>query len=397
MEIQDNFIYYPSLSCGNSKHWLEKDWSLENGDTCRFYDDRYPEKFRHKTFLVSYGHNRSKHEVRKDLGLEESLVIGDSGGFQLMTGAMKWQDDTPKKVLTWLENNSDVAMNLDIPPRGKIFGYNESLQMSVDNFKYFEKNRTGKCDLLNVLHGQTKASYEEWYNHVKDFKFEGWSLGGAINDKYQFLYAVALLMEKGEFDKDHIKYLHILGSASVSDFFMLGCVQKFLHKKYGKKIQVSTDSSSSNRATIYGMWFYDINWKSVSQVNLYFGKDGRTDYNLDAKLPCRLGCPGCENITYRDIEKYDERTYMQMTNHNLAFLLNAYDTVNLVLNSHEEMIREIFGSDFYKMYKSVEELFESKHPIATFNKYEKIYAKFGKMNEISVNDSKVNEFFEINK
>ena len=97
---------------------LIKDDKLSSGVPCRFYSDDYPEKFRHKYFLVTAGHYYKKMDIRQQMGLgDDVLVFGDSGGYQIATGALKYSDDLREKIFHWLEANSDVAANLDIAPK----------------------------------------------------------------------------------------------------------------------------------------------------------------------------------------------------------------------------------------------------------------------------------------
>ena len=91
-------------------------------------------------------------DFRDQLGLDDGvLVFGDSGGFQIATGALKWDKTIRERIFHWLEANSDVAANLDIPPRAKYENrFAESMEISFDNFKWFEKHQSGKTKFLNV-------------------------------------------------------------------------------------------------------------------------------------------------------------------------------------------------------------------------------------------------------
>jgi len=128
-------------------------------------------------------------------------LIGDSGGFQIETGAIKWEGiKTQKRILKWLEDNCDWSMILDFPTgsisrRGIDTYYSEylidnegnqileefdsidskgrtrkirkpqeikhkldfwfCLQRTMENNDYFIKNRTpGATKFLNVLQGR---------------------------------------------------------------------------------------------------------------------------------------------------------------------------------------------------------------------------------------------------
>src|SRR3954469_19735015 len=97
-EKQKQFIYLPSFS---SKFSLLKKDTMKFGDieTIRFWDDRFPEKYRHKFFLLTAPEfYKSKINVREALGLQDSFVFTDSGGFQLASGTLKWTPDLREKI-----------------------------------------------------------------------------------------------------------------------------------------------------------------------------------------------------------------------------------------------------------------------------------------------------------
>ncbi len=208
------------------------------------------------------------------------------------------------------------------------------------------------------------------------------------------MYIVSLLLEKKEFEKIHNNFLHILGVSGINDFFILAFVQKFLNERFDNKIQLSTDSSSPNRATIFGSYFFDINWKTLSYITMYFGKDGRTDYDLSAKLPCRLDCPACRNITYKDIAAYTPETYMYMTAHNLHIMIDAMNVINKVVDSHEILIKELVGSGYYQIYNGIKEIFRSTTPLITYEKYKPLFQKYSSALKHTSDKESSNKFFK---
>ena len=137
------FLYIPSLSAGSMVSAFKKDTKFEDGTTMRFFAKEYPEKWRHPYFLVTAGHHYKKMDFRDQLGLDDgTFVFGDSGGFQIATGALKWDSTIREKIFHWLEANSDVAANLDIPPRVTFENrFQDSMDISFDNFKWFENHQ----------------------------------------------------------------------------------------------------------------------------------------------------------------------------------------------------------------------------------------------------------------
>ena len=223
---EKQIVYFPSLSAGAFASPLKKNEEIAPGVPIRFWDDKVPEEWRYKYFLLTGGHHYKKMEIRKDWGLEDSLVFGDSGGYQISTGAMKWDLKLRDQIFEWLEANSDIACNLDIPPRGSYLNkFHDSLEVSFDNFKYFEGKQTGKTKFLNVIQGSNPIEYTEWYNTVKDLQFGGWCLGSVSKRLVDFMYVLAMMLENREFEKKNIDWIHLLGASKVSDFFVLKKMQ----------------------------------------------------------------------------------------------------------------------------------------------------------------------------
>ena len=86
-----NLIYYPSLSAGGCAGDFKNNKEVKPGLTSRFYSKDFPEPWRHPYFLITAGHHYKWMDARQRYGLDEDVkVLGDSGGFQLATGAIKW-------------------------------------------------------------------------------------------------------------------------------------------------------------------------------------------------------------------------------------------------------------------------------------------------------------------
>ena len=97
--MSKKFIYYPSLSAGSMVSAFKKDAKFEDGTTMRFFSKDYPEEWRHPYFLITAGHHYKKMDFRQQIGLDDDvLVFGDSGGFQIATGALKWDSTIREKI-----------------------------------------------------------------------------------------------------------------------------------------------------------------------------------------------------------------------------------------------------------------------------------------------------------
>ena len=284
MNEQDKrFIYFPSLSAGSMVSAFKKDMKFDNGDPVKFFDSRYPDKWRHPYFLITAGHHYKKMDFRNEIGLEKDvLVFGDSGGYQIATGALPYSNELREKIFHWLEANSDVAANLDIPPKTMYRNkFAECADISYDNFAYFEKHQSGKTKYLNMLQGSNTDEYTWWYHKFKHFDFQGWAIGGP-QKLVDFMFAVALMLKEKTFENPRLEYLHLLGISKISDFFILATLQKLMNKNYGNRIYVTTDSSSPGQYPVYGTYLHSANYKTQTFSELYFPKNA--EYRRQAHI-----------------------------------------------------------------------------------------------------------------
>ena len=378
MSSSKSFIYFPSFSSAGVAPELKSDFRFKNGTPCRFYssdmgDLQYP------YFLISAGANFRNKNARNDFGLSNDvLVVGDSGGFQIKTGNLRWKPELQETILRWLEDNCDIAMNLDIPPGGKVFtDYDECLKMSANNFEYFAKNRIEcKVDFINILQAGFDHRTLDWYNAVKDFQFEGWSIGGCQGQKLSsMLYAVAILLEGKEHLKLNNKWLHILGTAKVFDFFMLEQLQKSLNE-VGSNMRVTTDSSSPDYAVVFGGYYMNYSFKkmTIETVNLPKRED---IFNDDLPLPRVTKFDevirGC--VKYGDVAVYNRTCFTGMSTHNLYVLIDCIDKIKEIMNSHDDLISQIVKGDSFKLLNSIDEMVKSDSPMGVYKKYEPLYLK----------------------
>jgi hypothetical protein len=192
--------------------------------------------FPYKWSLYSGGHanlDLTKQDWSEDMVRNRdpnTIVLGDSGGFQIAKGLWEgdWKDPTSKEVqdtlsalaaqgvtetvnakgkkvkvdhvanyqklldaaqkkresvLTWLDNISNYGMGLDIPTwvvndphassKCKITTHEQAVTATKFNNEYFIKNRKGKNEggakFLNVLQGATHTEAEDWYQEMKHF------------------------------------------------------------------------------------------------------------------------------------------------------------------------------------------------------------------------------------
>jgi len=407
MSKEKEFIYFPSLSAGGFASALIKDDKLSSGTPCRFYDNEYPESFRHKYFLVTAGHYYKKMDIREQMGLgKDTLVFGDSGGYQIATGALKYSHDLREKIFHWLEANSDVAANLDIPPKTVYENkFYECADISFDNFAWFEKNQTGKTKYLNMLQGSNPQEYDWWYQKFKHFEFQGWAIGGP-QKLVDFMWALALMLKNREFEKVNLEYLHLLGISKISDFFILSTIQKNSNKHFGNRIVVTTDSSSPGQYPVYGTYLHSHNFKKLSFTDLYMPKPGKDedgnkleleipDLEHDLLVPCSLDCPACKDFNWGMLEEYNKDAVPRMVLHNVHVFQNTIQEVNKIVAAHRDVAQYVVPNNLAAVLKSIYEMFEDPDKaITTYEKYKQYYQKFGGQSITTMNKDIFNQFFE---
>ena len=418
MSDRKEFLYIPSLSAGSMVSAFKKDTKFEDGTTMRFFAKEYPEKWRHPHFLVTAGHHYKKMDFRDQLGLDDgTFVFGDSGGFQIATGALKWDGTIREKIFHWLEANSDVAANLDIPPRVTFENrFHDAMDISFDNFKYFEKNQSGKTKFLNVIQGTFSDEYKEWYHKFKDFDFKGWCIGGP-KKLVDFMYVIALMLQEREFEKKHIEYIHLLGISKISDFFILATLQELLNKMTDNRIQLMSDSSSPGQYPVFGTYLHSGNYKTQTFTELYFpknaeyrrkthikqGKGGEITIDKTKHVPCSMGCPACNDFTYEylggktdaGLDRYSQEGMPRMVVHNTHLYCEIVKDINKLTNNHVELLETAIPKELFNVILSLHEMFGNPdNAMNVYSAYKKTYKKFGGESISTTDVKQFNKFFK---
>lgn len=393
------FLYFPSFDTAVAKNAGIKDFKLKNGTPWRFWKDEYPRKYQHKYFLTTAGHNFKKPDHIKGYDFpNDMLVLGDSGGYQICSGAIKWNESLLPLMFAWLENNSNIAMNLDIPPRMKMSGrFNECLDISVKNFKYFADRQTGKTDFLNIIQGSNYEKYKVWYNSVKGLPFSGWAIGGAGGSISSVMSGLTVLLESGEILNPTNKWLHILGASGVVDFLMFAKIQHEINK-LGSNIVLTTDSSTPSRSTSYGFYYtgFDLREAKFRYINLPNKKEKLYDPTFKvnrAPIITEIDDLIWENYTLDEFLNWDQYHYAWLVSHNFAIFLDCYRACCEIISADEYIVEQCFNSNIVKLLKSIEELVHSSNPAGVLRKYNELYVKMNRISYDSIENSNINEFF----
>ena len=233
--------------------------------------------FTYPTALYSAGHacldmdkvnDRDSMCVNRDRKF--STIVGDSGGYQIGKGVIKfdWKDFEGNKanavrsnILNWLELTSDWAMTLDVPswaaddlnsPKTGLNSFQDTLDGTIYNNKFFQKNRLGQTKFLNVLQGDDWETAQIWYDQVKNFEFEGWAMGG-INMCDMEVMLRRLIIMRDEKKLDGKDWMHVLGTSQLDWACFLTQVQRQVRKHINNNFTISFDSASAFLSTANGL------------------------------------------------------------------------------------------------------------------------------------------------
>jgi len=243
--------------------------------------------FTYKYGLYSAGH--AQLDLQKSLTQESmiqqrdrgnTMILGDSGGYQIGKGVLKFDwlnfegaeaNKTRQKILEWLEVTADWSMMLDVPtwacdhvhsPKTGLKTFEDCLDKTKFNNKYFLDNRLGQTKWLNVLQGSDWDTAEKWYNGVKEFsdpngpyagkEAEGWAFGGANMCKMDItLKRLMTLREDGLLKGKN--WIHFLGTAQLDWSCYLTLIQRQIRKHINEEITISFDCASPFIATAHGL------------------------------------------------------------------------------------------------------------------------------------------------
>lgn len=206
-----------------------------------------------------------------------SIVMGDSGGYQIGTGdfgdTAKWlqYQNEPEtimalwrssyireEVLRWQQAQCDIAMTMDMPlwamqdwakksPFHKLTRQ-QLTELTVENLQYISATRrVGSCKLLNVLQGDNDDDEDYWYNAVRHYGFEGWAFAGGVGRRGGIRNSVRMflrLAEDGLLNPPY-NWVHMLGLSIMTWCPILTQIQMCVREKYNSNFTISFDSSGA--------------------------------------------------------------------------------------------------------------------------------------------------------
>lgn len=294
-----------------------------------------------------------------------TLILGDSGGFQIGSGTMRgleglkklktgeavcdaWRNskDVMRWIVNWLDTHSDYAMTIDMPLWAKLEARKSSpfhkcseqelIDLTIENLEFVKHNTRGTTKWLNVLQGIDAASSKTWFDAVKKYKLGGWALGsknGFGGGLETILRFVLMVRDDGGFEGKQ-DWLHILGISTPIWAVVLSAVQRGLRQHVNAAVRVSYDSASPFQASghrqqvaRYPRYTKDLrDWTIKAQtvpVNPQYAND---------TLHFPFSSPVGELITLGDLnvrggdfqsKTFDSVSYALLANHNLYVYIRS--------------------------------------------------------------------------
>jgi len=213
-------------------------------------------------------------------------LMGDSGGFQLLSGVKEFID--PLELAKWHTAYSNLGMTLDLPPSyGSSQEYiDKCAAIQILNNKVLIDNCVD-VDLFNIVHGVTTAQKRNFIDMVDNEYMDRWAIGSAYSknvfDFINHIYSVIKYKEA--------KSYHVFGVSNTKVLPILAWM--------GRYNEITSDSSTPLQAGRSTIFFATIE-KILKKIRV-----GRVDCKLLHSnrlypyLPC--SCPICNAIKTSEI------------------------------------------------------------------------------------------------
>lgn len=403
-------IFFPSLSSGYYGGYLKKDYHFKNGIPLRYNQPTYPEHYQTNKFLITAGHCMQKSTLDgggvQKFGFTPTVqggtdfVMGDSGGFQIASGAKKFDKTLVENTYRWLNNNCDLAINLDIPPRMTQDGkFNECLELSVDNFKKFSdwQAKTGKAKFLNVLQGVDYDSFAKWYRAVSQFsEFAGWSIGGTGSKLDRMITALVVLLENKEHLNPNVEYIHVLGTTNPIDMWILSMFNHYIQKA-GSKVIITFDSSTPSMLGAFGSTYGGYSWKNGSFQSIRLSKVDKEFILENGDAPAFQTIPFDRYFRHMTMGEWHQNTpesWCFSGAHALAVIQDTVENINA--NVRTESLRFLDQiTPFGDLLAIIPKIVEADNPKGMLDMYMPVIHKYSNTKASVAQKTNVDHLFDI--
>lgn len=297
---ENRAIYLPAISSGYAAFALRPSFASQLPMTPSDLDFLNPANphFHHPFALYSAGQSNTAVAPKPDMVSQRdraaTLVLGDSGGYQVSTTPGYFTPALVLQNMRWMEQVADYSMVLDFPTGGIGTGkmaehvarlnangeldklmavnrmgldFNACLeQTKLNNDDFVANHAPGATAFLNVLQGRSVKESRFWYEAVKHYPFSGWAFAGHHQDRFSLMLSRLLDMrDDGLLAK--AEWIHVLGVSSVSIGVLLTVVQRTVRELFNSTFQMSFDTASPflsavNARALAGSTFDERGWAS---------------------------------------------------------------------------------------------------------------------------------------
>lgn len=295
----------------------------------------------YKWSLYSSGHAErrldrcdTKEPMIQKRNRNDTILVGDSGGFQVATGVIKldWStvktsagDPLREEILRYLEHSFDYSMTLDVPAFAAVGNlskktgltkFQDTLDVTICNLDYFIKHRKpGATKFLNVLSGSTPENSKEWFDavvpysipeciesmgHDKSRTLEGGFAFAGINMKHMpsVLNRMLDLRELGLLKTK--EWIHFLGIGRLDWACYLTSIQRQIQKYENPNLKISFDAASPYVSVAYGL-SYSYNIFDCKRLTYQMGKGIDNKDMTNSKLAMPFQSPIMDRLTVGDV------------------------------------------------------------------------------------------------
>lgn len=427
---RDYAIYLPSLQSPYASFATKREIEVRGGDLPSDFRIKDLDFFNPNSRLWSCGYalysagQFTDSQLGSDIvayrDRSKSVVIGDSGGFQLGTGKIsnvsekaaldRYATNPAQQVANWhatgfrertlefLDLYCDYSMTLDMPlwaqnkngSQLRNLEVEQLIQLSVENLSFFADNRgrnRGKgTKFLSVLQDNGDGSGDRWYDAVKDFEFEGWAFAGDIARLPQTMKWLRKLLDENKLDK--AEWVHVLQNSPPIMTALYTAIQQSLTKAVGHRITMSCDSSSPHQAAGKNRALYRrpnytsklSSWRmSLEPIpqNIQIAR-GR------AKVPMPADSPLAKFFTINDLVHHDDpyqHSFVDplsehlIVNHNIyTFHATAQESCDLIFDKKKRDL-SVVPTAVQEFIGFVESYFTTDKPDELHQKFEPIMKK----------------------
>jgi hypothetical protein len=331
---------------------------------------------------------------------EKTILIGDSGGFQIATGVIKldWTtvktpagDKLREEILRYLEHTADWSMTLDVPafawtpPFGAKTGltcFEDCLDVTEYNLQYFMSNRVpGATKFLNVLSGSDADNSKTWYERVipysmpdaveamgytRDRTLEGYAFAGCNMRQMKTTLSRILDLRDDNMlaGKD---WIHFLGIGRLDWACYLTSIERQLKKHDNPNLSISFDAASPFVAAGGYALSYDYTHFSADRLTYSMGKGIDNKGFTKSKNAMPYGGPINNRLTVGDIcvmgpgdvnkhgkegkTSWDTTSYALVMAHNVFNHIDAVQEINRLADVAYAKLGTVDPSAWYRQGK----------------------------------------------